>query len=147
MVIKLNLKNKFALVALLGLMLSGCDGDEPVAQVQQPVQQQPQVVYEQAPQQAPVIVNQQPSSGIGSDHLVAGAVGYMLGKSAANNSNNYGGRTVVNKTIVNKTYVNKTPKNYYGNKSAYSKPVSNGNRNSFSSSRSFSSKSVKSRRR
>lgn len=159
MVTKLKLsKNKLLFLVLPFFLLAGCD-DDPVPQAQAPVQQpqvvyvqpeqqqQPQVVYEQAPQQqAPVIVNQQPS-GIGADHLVAGALGYMAGKSMSNNRGYDSNRTVVNKTIVNKTYVNQPQKTVSGSKSFYNSSVPKYNRNSVSSVRSYKSKPVKTYKR
>lgn len=163
--LKLSKRNLIALL-LPAFLLVGCGDDDdvkqvqaPVAQQQQQVQQQqpqvvyvqpeqpqqPQVIYEQAPQQqAPVIVNQ-PSSGIGMEHIAAGAVGYMMGRNSGNNSNYDRNHTVVNKTIVNKTYVNQKPANVYsGSKSFSNSSVPRGNTCSFSSSGTYKSKPVKS---
>lgn len=164
--LKLSKRNLLALL-LPAILLTGCGDDDddvkqvqvPVPQQQQQVQQQqpqvvyvqpeqpqqPQVIYEQAPQQqAPVIVNQ-PSSGIGIDHIAAGAVGYMMGRNSGNNSSYGRNHTVVNKTIVNKTYVNQKPTNLYsGSKSSYYSSVPKRSSSSFNAVRSYKSKPVKS---
>lgn len=121
-----------------------------------PVQEQPQIVYqdEQAPQydqqQPNVVVVQQPpqtvyqgnsgyhSGGIGVDHLAAGALGYMAGKSSANNQR-YAPRT---RTIIReRTIVRPAPRSYYGSRS-----VSRPSRSFSRPSRSFGSRSFSRRR-
>lgn len=160
-------KLKLMCLILPAFLLVGCGDDDDVKQVQAPVAQQeqqvqqqqpqvvyvqpeqpqqPQVIYEQAPQQAPVIVNQ-PSSGIGLDHIAAGAVGYVMGRNSGNSSSYGRNHTVVNKTIVNKTYVNQKPtKVYSGSKSSYYDSVPKRNSSSFNAVRSYKSKPVKSYR-
>lgn len=118
---------KFLLpTVMMAAMLSGCDDDQNVVQqptpVQQqqpvtqpePVDQQPQVVYEQAPQQPQVVVVQQPRDRYYSDnsshriltHAAAGALGYYLGK-------HRGGNVASRRTEVHH-YYHSTPRRSYG---------------------------------
>ena len=98
----------------------------PVQEVQ-PVYDQPQpnvVVVQQPPQQA--------TGGITTDHLMAGALGYMAGRSSNSGYNNRR-PTVINRTIIQRQVV-RPSRSYYGS-------------SSFSSKRSFGSSRSSSRRR
>lgn len=108
----------------LSLLLAACDEPKPVAVVTPQVQQapaQPQVVYEQAPQQQPqVVVVQQPPTQVvqqqphydSSGHLITGmALGYLAGKSHSAPAP----RTVYrNKTVVVKKYYPAPRSSSYG---------------------------------
>lgn len=74
---------------------------------QQPVQSQPQVVYQQP---SPTVV-QAPAAGNGmTDMLVGGLIGHAIGSSGGPSRYDApSSRTVINKTYVNKTYTSPSP--------------------------------------
>lgn len=84
------------------------------------VQYTPQQPAPAATAPQPVIVqNQQPQGGHdGTDMLMAGAVGYMLGSGGSSRAPTVAPATVVNKTVINKTYVQAAP----AEKQTYSPP-------------------------